>query len=388
MTAVGPLSGIKVIEFAGIGPAPYGAMLLADMGADVIRIDRSSGVGSMGPGDPNNPPGDILARGRRSLAVDLKNPEAVELVLDLIAGSDVVVEGFRPGVMERLGVGPDVCMQRNPKLVYARMTGWGQDGPYAQAAGHDINYIALAGVLEPSGRSGEKPTPAINLVGDFGGGGMMMAFGVCAALVEASRSGEGQVIDVAMIDGAASLNSMTWMFKHMGMWNPERGTNLLDTGAHFYETYETADGKYISVGAIEPQFYGELLRLTGLEEVADELPRQMDRTQWEPMKERLAEVFITKTRDQWCELMEHTDACFAPVLSMDEAPNHPHIAQRGTYTEVAGLVQPAPAPRFSRTPGAVARPPAHIGQHSNEILAERGFSEDQIAALRSSAAIA
>lgn len=380
---MGPLTGFKIVEIAGIGPCPYGAMLLADMGADVVRIDRA---GNVYGGDFDPPPGDILARGRRSIGVDLKHPDGVATVLDLIAGADALLEGFRPGVMERLGLGPDVCMARNPKLIYARMTGWGQEGPYAQSAGHDINYIALAGVLEPMGRRGQQPTPPINLVGDFGGGGMMLAFGVCAGLLEASRSGQGQVIDVAMVDGAASLMSMTWAFKAMGIWNDERGTNLLDTGAHFYDTYETADGLYISVGSIEPQFYAELLRLTGLE--GQDLPKQMDQSAWPQLKERLAEIFRSKTRDEWCELMEHTDVCFAPVLGMDEAPQHPHMAERGTYTQVAGVTQPAPAPRFSRTPGSIERPPPHAGQHTDETLLDWGFDAESVAALRESKAIA
>jgi alpha-methylacyl-CoA racemase len=266
------------------------------------------------------------------------------------------------------------------------MTGWGQEGPYAQAAGHDINYIALAGALEPLGRAGQPPTPPINLIGDFGGGGMLLAFGMCAALVEAGRSGKGQVIDAAMIDGAASLMTMTWSFKHMGIWHDERGTNMLDTGAHFYDTYETADGKYVSIGSIEPQFYAELLRLTGLE--GADLPRQMDRSAWPELKERFAEIFRQKTRDEWCEIMEHTDVCFAPVLAMDEAPQHPHIAERETFTTYAGLVQPAPAPRFSRTPGAIERPPAHAGQHTDDVLADLGYDDARIAELRSAGAIA
>jgi len=382
---MGPLAGIKVVEIAGIGPAPYGVMMLADMGADVVRIDRSTNVSDQ-TGDGAEPPPDLLARGRRSVAVDLKHPDGVAAVLDLVAGADVLVEGFRPGVMERLGLGPDECLARNPRLIYGRMTGWGQDGPYAHAAGHDINYIALAGALEPLGRAGQPPTPPINLVGDFGGGGMLLAFGVCAALVELARSGQGQVIDVAMVDGAASLMTMTWAFKHMDMWGEERGTNMLDTGAHFYDTYETADGRYVSIGSIEPQFYAELLRLTGLE--GAELPRQMDKSQWPALKERFAELFRQKTRDEWCELMEHTDVCFAPVLAMDETPQHPHIVARGTFTEVAGLVQPAPAPRFSRTPGEVARPPSRAGQHTDEVLADWGVSPDRIADLRRSKAIA
>lgn len=380
---MGPLSGIKVVELAGIGPAPYGAMLLADLGADVVRIDRS---GNVTGGDPDTPPNDITSRGRRSIGVDLKHPDGVATVLDLVEQADALLEGFRPGVMERLGLGPDVCLERNPRLVYGRMTGWGQEGPYAHTAGHDINYIALAGVLEPLGRAGEQPTPPINLVGDFGGGGMLLAFGVCAALLEARTSGQGQVVDAAMIDGAASLMTMTWSFRHMGIWNDERGTNMLDTGAHFYDTYETSDGRYLSIGSIEPQFYAELLRLTGMEN--EELPWQHDRSQWPAMKERFAAIFASKTRDEWCEIMEGTDVCFAPVLTMDEAPRHPHIAQRGTYTEVAGLTQPAPVPRFSRTPGAVARPPAHAGQHTDEVLAEWGVPSDVINDRRSSGAIA
>src|SRR6478752_4840941 len=278
---MGPLSGIKIVEIAGIGPGPYGAMLLADLGAEVIRIDRSSAVNPFGAA-PTEPPADILARGRRSVAVDLKHPDGVATVLDLVAQADVLVEGFRPGVMERLGLGPDICLERNPRLVYGRMTGWGQDGPYAPAAGHDINYIALAGALEPLGRAGEQPTPPLNLVGDFGGGGMLLAFGLCAALVEVARSGQGQVIDAAMIDGAASLMTMTWSFKHMGIWSDERGTNMLDTGAHFYDTYETSDGKYVSIGSIEPQFYAELLRLIGID--PESLPKQMDKSQWPALK--------------------------------------------------------------------------------------------------------
>ncbi|MEZ5138729.1 MAG: CaiB/BaiF CoA-transferase family protein [Acidimicrobiales bacterium] len=262
----------------------------------------------------------------------------------------------------------------------------GPGGAIAPAAGHDINYIALAGALEPLGRAGQQPTPPINLVGDFGGGGMLLAFGVCAALVEAGRSGQGQVIDAAMVDGAASLMTMIWAFKHMGIWGPERGTNMLDTGAHFYDTYETSDGRYVSIGSIEPQFYAELLRLTGLE--GEDLPRQMDKEAWPTLKERFAAIFRQKTRDEWCEIMERTDVCFAPVLTMDEAPAHPHIAERGTFTEVAGLVQPAPAPRFSRTPGEIRRPPAHAGQHTDEVLAEWGMAADRIAALRQAGAIA
>ncbi|CAN5846359.1 CaiB/BaiF CoA-transferase family protein [soil metagenome] len=380
---MGPLAGIKIIEIAGIGPGPYGAMLLADLGAEVVRIDRAANVRG---GDPTTPPGDLLARGRTSVGVDLKHPEGVATVLDLVAGADAIVEGFRPGVMERLGLGPEVCQERNPKLVYARMTGWGQEGPLAPTAGHDINYIALAGALEPMGRAGQQPTPPINLIGDFGGGGMLLALGVCAALLEARTSGRGQVIDAAMVDGAASLMTMVWSFRAMGMWQDERGTNMLDTGAHFYDTYETADGSYVSIGSIEPQFYAELLRLTGLE--CEDLPSQHDRSQWPGLKERLAGIFRQKTRDEWCAILEGTDVCFAPVLTMAEAPGHPHMAERGTFTEVAGVTQPAPAPRFSRTPGVIERPPPHAGQHTDEVLAEWGLAAERIAELRAAEAIA
>lgn len=379
----GPLDGVKIIEIAGIGPGPFCAMMLADMGADVIRVDRSQNVQG---GDPANPPVDVLNRGRRSIGVDLKNPDGVEAVLSLIETADALIEGFRPGVMERLGLGPDVALARNPKLVYGRMTGWGQEGPYAPTAGHDINYIALAGALEPIGRRGGPPVPPLNLVGDFGGGGMLLAYGIACGLLSAQRTGEGQVIDAAMVDGAAILTTMFYAFRAMGMWDDARGTNLIDGGAHFYDVYETADGKYVSIGSIEPQFYKELLRLTGLE--GEELPFQHDKTQWEPMKERLAEIFKAKTRDEWCALMEGTDVCFAPVLSFGEAPQHPHNVQRGTFIELAGVVQPAPAPRFSATPVSVQRPPSHAGQHTDEVLAEWGLEADRITKLRESGAVA
>ena len=380
---MGPLAGITVIEIAGIGPGPFCGMLLADLGADVIRIDRAQAVKG---GDPERPPADLLARGRRSVGVDLKNPDGVEVVLSLVETADALIEGFRPGVTERLGIGPDDCLARNPRLVYGRMTGWGQDGPYASTAGHDINYIALAGALDPIGRRGEAPVPPLNLVGDFGGGGLMLAFGLVAALLEAQRSGQGQVIDAAMVDGAASLMTMTHSFRAMGLWNDERGTNMLDTGAHYYDVYETADGKYVSIGSIEPQFYAELLRLTGLE--GEELPWQQDRNEWPAMKERLAGIFRSKTRDEWCALMEGSDVCFAPVLSMGEAPQHPHNVHRGTFVDVAGITQPGPAPRFSRTPGEIRRPPAHAGQHTDEVLTGAGVDADRLAKLREAGAIA
>ncbi|MET0727369.1 MAG: CaiB/BaiF CoA-transferase family protein [Acidimicrobiales bacterium] len=379
----GPLDGVKIIEIAGIGPGPFCAMMLADMGADVIRVDRTQDA--MG-GDPSTPPADVLNRGRRSIAVDLKNPDGTEAVLSLIENADGLIEGFRPGVMERLGLGPDVAHARNPKLVYGRMTGWGQDGPYARTAGHDINYIALAGALEPIGRRGGAPVPPLNLVGDFGGGGMLLAYGLVCGLLSAQRTGEGQVVDAAMVDGAALLTTMFHAFRAMGIWNDERGTNMLDSGAHFYDVYETADGTYVSIGSIESKFYSELLRLTDLE--GEDLPHQHDQTQWPALKERLAEVFRTKTRDDWCEIMEGTDVCFAPVLSLSEAPEHPHNIHRGTFTELAGVVQPSPAPRFSGTPGAVQRVPAHAGQHTPEVLAEWGFDTDRVSQLRDSGAIA
>jgi alpha-methylacyl-CoA racemase len=379
----GPLAGLKIVEIAGIGPGPFCAMMLADMGADVVRVDRAQNV--MG-GDPATPPADVMNRGRRSVAVDLKHPDGVETVLSLLEVADGLIEGFRPGVMERLGLGPDVALARNPRLVYGRMTGWGQDGPYAPTAGHDINYIALAGALEPIGRRGEGPVPPLNLVGDFGGGGMLLAYGLVCGLLSAQRTGEGQVIDAAMVDGAAVLTTMFHAFRAMGIWDDARGTNLLDTGAHFYDVYETADGRYVSIGSIEPQFYAELLRLTGLE--GQELPYQHDKSQWPALKERVAAIFKAKTRDEWCELMEGTDVCFAPVLSLAEAPQHPHNVHRGTFLELNGVVQPAPAPRFSGTPVEVQRPPAHAGQHTDEVLAEWGLDADHIAKLRDAGAIA
>jgi alpha-methylacyl-CoA racemase len=378
----GPLSGITIIELAGIGPGPFAGMLLSDMGATVIRVERSQAVRG---GDPAVPPVDISNRGRHSIGVDLKNPEGVEVVMRLVEKADGLFEGFRPGVTERLGLGPDACLARNPKLVYGRMTGWGQTGPYSQAAGHDINYIALAGALEPIGRAGEAPTPPLNLVGDFGGGGMFLAFGLVCAILEAQRSGQGQVVDAAMVDGAATLMTMFHSFTAMGIWSPERGTNLLDTGAHFYDVYECSDGKYVSIGSIEPQFYAELRRLAGLD--GPEWDAQMDRSQWPSRKQDLEKVILAKTRDEWCELMEHTDVCFAPVLSIAEAPNHPHNVARQTFVEVAGLKQPAPAPRFSRTIAEISSPPAHAGQHTTEVLALAGYSSSEIADLQSSGAV-
>ena len=380
----GPLSGYRIIEIAGIGPGPFAAMLLSDMGAEVIRVERSQSV--RGPA-PDTPAFDVLNRGRRNIAIDLKNPEGVETLLKLVESADALIEGFRPGVMERLGVGPDVCRGRNPKLVFGRMTGWGQTGMYASAAGHDINYISLAGALAHFGRAGEAPVPPMNMVGDFGGGGMFLAFGVVCALLEAAKSGEGQVVDAAMVDGTAVLMTMFWAFSQMGLHDENnRGTNMLDTGAHYYDVYECADGKYVSIGSIESQFYALLLKLTGLEE-DPEFQRQNDKANWPHLKQRLAGVFRTRTRDEWCAVMETSDVCFAPVLTMSEAAAHPHNRERGMIIEVGGIKQPAPAPRFSRTVPAVACPPAHPGQHSREILEGWGFPATEIDRLLTSGAV-
>jgi alpha-methylacyl-CoA racemase len=378
----GPLSGVKIVELAGIGPGPFAAMLLSDMGADVLHVDR---VESVTRGfDPGGAP--IMDRGRRSVGVDLKHPDGVETVLRLVEAADALIEPFRPGVVERLGLGPDVCLARNPRLVFGRMTGWGQEGPLAHAAGHDINYISLAGALAHFGRAGEKPTPPINLIGDFGGGGMLLAFGVACALIEAQRSGQGQVVDAAMVDGAAILMSMFWGMRHLGAFNEERGTNLLDTGAAHYDTYETADGKFISIGALEPQFFAEFMERTGL--VNEDLPGKDDKDGWPVLKARFTELFKSKTRDEWCAELEGTDVCFAPVLPLSEAVEHPHIKARNTIVEANGIVQPAPAPRFSRTPGAIQRPGPKPGQHTDEALTEWGFSADDVAKLKDAKAIA
>ncbi|WP_017670107.1 CaiB/BaiF CoA-transferase family protein [Blastomonas sp. AAP53] len=345
----GALAGVTIIELAGIGPGPFAAMMLADHGARVVRVERASGKPAVG----NAGNRDILNRNREVIAVDLKSADGIAQVRELVRTADGLIEGFRPGVMERLGLGPDVLLADNPALVYGRMTGWGQTGPYAPLAGHDINYIALSGALHSYGRAGEKPTPPVNAVGDFGGGGMMMAFGMVAGILSARSTGKGQVIDCAMTDGAAVLSAMTYTFLANGQWRDERGVNLLDTGAHFYDTYACADGKYVSIGSIEPQFYALLREKAGLSDPAFDL--QMDPRQWGPLKDRLTALFLTKTRDEWCAIMEHTDICFAPVLSLTEAPEHPHNKQRGTFVEVDGILQPAPAPRFSETPAPVPR---------------------------------
>tara|TARA_R110002072_G_scaffold171703_5_gene325432 strand:- start:16201 stop:17352 length:1152 start_codon:yes stop_codon:yes gene_type:complete len=375
---MGPLSSLKILEFAGIGPGPMCAMLLSDMGAEVIRIDR---MVKADLGLKRDPKKDVMNRGRRSIAVDLKRPEGVELVLKMIEQADAITEGFRPGVMERLGLGPAVCMTRNKKLVYGRMTGWGQYGPLSQAAGHDINYISLTGALNAVGREGEVPVHPLNLVGDFGGGALYLAMGVLAAIIEAKSSGRGQIVDCAMTDGSASLMSMFYGMKSMGGWSEERGTNAIDTGSHYYNVYETADGKYISIGSIEPKFYQEMLEKTGLVD-DDTLADQQDRDNWPDMKARFSEIFKTKSRDQWCQIMEGSDVCFAPVLNMQESIDHPHNIARETFVEVGGVVQPAPAPRFSVTPSEISKPPSAAGEDTDRVLKDWGFNEEEVASLQ------
>ena len=372
----GPLSGLKVVEFAGIGPGPFCGMLLSDLGADVVRVDRK------GPG--RSSPADITARGRRSVALDLKKPESVEACLKLMENADAIIEGFRPGVMERLGLGPDVALKRNPKLVFGRMTGWGQTGPYAKAAGHDMNYIAITGALHAIGTD-DKPVPPLNLVGDFGGGALYLAFGLLAGVIHARATGEGQVIDCAMSDGAASLMAMFYGFKAAGIWKDERRSNMLDGGAHFYDTYQCSDGKWISIGSIEPQFYALLLEKTGITD--PEFADQMNRDKWPSLRAKLAEVLRTKSQSEWCDIMDATDICFAPVLTLEEAPKHAHNAARETFVTLDGVVQPAPAPRFSATPGKIQGPPPKIGGHNEAALGDWGFSAAEISALKASEAI-
>lgn len=379
----GPLAGFRIIEIAGIGPGPFCGMMLADLGAEVLRVDRAEKAKLPRMPGPNL---DFLARGRRCIAADLKSPAGVEVVLRLVEKADGLIEGFRPGVMERLGLGPDACLARNPGLVYGRMTGWGQDGPLAKVAGHDLNYIALTGALHAIGRPDSPPPPPLNLIGDFGGGGLLLAYGILAALLERTKSGKGQVVDAAMVDGAAALMAIIFGAHASGWWKDERFSNMLDGGAHFYDCYETKDGKYVSIGSIEPQFYAILLDKLGL--AGEDLPKQMDRSAWPKLKERFTAIFKTKTRDEWCRIMEGTDICFAPVLSLTEAPEHPHMKARSTFVEVAGVRQPGPAPRFSRTPASIERPPAHPGEHTDEALADWGFAKDEIAKLRASGAVA
>ena len=380
----GPLAGLRVVEVAGIGPGPFAGMLLADAGADVVRVDRVDD----GPRVAGTGPLDVVGRGRRSIAVDLKRPEGVEVVLRLAEWAEVLFEGFRPGVAERLGIGPERCRARNPALVYGRMTGWGQDGPLAHAAGHDIAYIALAGMLHMVGRPDEPPPPPVNVVGDYGGGGMLLAFGVVCALLEARRTGRGQVVDAAIVDGTALLTALFHGLRAGGRWNDARSANLLDGGAPFYGAYECADGRYVAVGALEPKFSAELLNRMDVGP-EDQLRRRLyDPAAWPELRERMAELFRTRTRDEWTALLEGTDACVAPVLTLGEAPAHPHNRARGTFTEVAGLVQPAPAPRFSATPAAVPRPAPEPGADTDEVLVDEcGYGEAEVAALRAAGAV-
>jgi len=379
----GPLEGVRVVELASIGPVPFCGLVLSDMGADVVRVDKLADVAAA---DPSRAPGTVLDRGRRSIGVDLKSPDGVDIVLRLVEWADVLVEGYRPGVAERLGIGPVDCQARNPRLVYGRLTGWGRSGPLADRAGHDIDYIALAGALSAFGRAGGPPTPPLNIVGDFGGGGLLLAYGIACALVAAARTGAGQVVDAAMVDGTALLMAPFYAARQIGFWSDERGTNLLDTGSPYYDTYECADGGWVAVGAIEPQFYAALLDGLGL--AAADLPDRDDRTRWPELRAALAARFRTRTRDEWAEHFAGVDACVAPVLGLAEAPQHPHNVARGTFEQVEGVIHPAPALRFDRTPAAIVRPPCHAGQHTDEILRDLGFDEQAIARLRGRGAVA
>jgi len=372
---MGPLEGFRIIEFSGLGPGPFAGMMFADMGAEVIAIHRQSEFGNEKTAAIN-----ISERGKRSIALNLKSPEGIETALQLIESVDALFEGFRPGVLERLGLGPDICLARNPKLVFGRMTGWGQNGPLAQAAGHDINYIALSGVLHAIGGKNQKPQVPLNLVGDFGGGGMFLAFGMVCAMLEAQRSGKGQVVDASMVEGSAVLMHMTYAFKAMGLWKEERGTNILDGGAHFYDSYETKDGKYIALGAIEPQFYALLIEKAELD--AEIFGHQMNPSEWQTMSEELSKVFKHKTRDQWCELLEGTDVCFAPVLSLSEVKEHSHNKARGSFIEINNVLQPAPAPRFSKSVVETPRPPQPAGSDAQHVLKDFGFTEEKITYLK------
>jgi alpha-methylacyl-CoA racemase len=381
----GPLTGVRIIEIAGLGPGPFGAMLLADLGADVLRIDRKDGAAAaklIGVDSSK----DIANRSRPAIALDLKHPDTAAAILDLIAKADAFTEGFRPGVMERLGLGPDVCLARNPRLVYGRMTGWGQSGPMANSVGHDINYIAMSGILHTIARAGERPLPPGNLVGDMGGGGLLLAFGVVCALFEARQSGRGQVVDAAMFEGAAALGNSVYAMMGMGLYNAAKpGTNFGDTGAHFYEVYRTSDGLHIAVGAMEPQFYAALIK--GLSLAQEALPKQMDRRSWPVMKQRFTEIFAGKTRAEWESIFAGTDACVSPVLTPTEAAAHAHATARGSFSNDNGVLQPAPVPRFSRTPGAISQSPALPGPQGDLALTAWGFDATRIAALRTSGAL-
>ena len=380
---MGPLQGIRIIELGGIGPGPFAAALLSDLGADVLRIDRITPSDSGLVMDQRYM---LIHRGLRSVAMDLKRPAAMAAVRKLVAGADALIEGFRPGVAERLGLGPEACQALNPRLVYGRMTGWGQEGPLAQAPGHDINYIALTGVLHAIGSPGGPPVPPLNLTGDFGGGSLYLALGIVSALLEAKTSGRGQVVDAAMVDGSASLMTLMYGMRAGGLWQDQRGSNRLDSGAPYYNVYETLDGKFMALGSNEGRFYRNTLELLGL--ANEVLPEQEDRAHWPAMRERFASIFRTRTRDEWCQLVEGKEVCLAPVLSLDEAPGHPHLKARGTFVEHEGIVQPAPAPRFSRTPGTIQRGAPNPGEHTEEALGDWGFDTREITALKEAGAIA
>lgn len=376
---MGPLDGVKILEVGGIGPGPFCGMMLSDMGADIVRVERKDGLALAAPKY------DILTRNRRSIFIDLRKAEGVEALLKMVEQVDALQEGFRPGVMEKLGLGPDICLKKNPRLVYGRMTGWGQEGPLAKAAGHDINYIALSGALHTIGRKDQPPAPPLNLVGDFGGGGMLLAFGMVCALFEVQKSGKGQVVDAAMVDGSATLMAMIYGFRAAGLWSDKRSANLLDGSAHFYDTYETSDGKFIAIGSIEPQFYDLLLKLAGIDD--PDFDNQLDASNWPELKKKLIEIFKQKTRDEWCAIMEGSDVCFAPVLSMGEAPQHPHNKKRQTFTKIDGVLQPSPAPRFSNTKPEIKNPPPEPGQDTDAVLADFGFNADEIERLKAVIAI-
>ena len=376
---MGPLKGLKIIEMAGIGPGPFCGMVLADLGAEIIKVDRASAIGTGSKQEASN-------RGKKSIAVDLKSEEGVEVVFKLVEKADAIFEGFRPGVMERLGLGPNDCLKRNERIVFGRMTGWGQEGPLAKAAGHDINYISLSGALAAIGRPGSPPVPPLNLVGDFGGGGMLLALGLVAALFESKQSKKGQVVDAAMTDGSALLMTMIYTMQSLGMWKTTLGSNLLDGGSHFYDTYECEDGKFISIGSIEPQFYELLCQIAELDKSI--FGKQMSRDSWPKQKEEIKKIFLNKSRDEWCELMEGTDICFAPVLDMSEAPKHPHNIERKTFIELEGVTQPAPAPRFSRTEPEISSSPSVVGENTDEVLISIGFSQKDIDSLKISGAVA
>ena len=376
MTKTGPLCGIRIVELAGLGPVPHACMVLADLGADIVRVDRPGGGFGLASHD-------VLGRSRRSVAVDLKRPGGPEVVLRLVDSADVLVEGLRPGVTERLGVGPQECLARNPRLVYGRMTGWGQHGPLAARVGHDLNYLAISGALGAIGEPGRKPVPPINLVGDFGGGSMLLVSGVLAALVERATSGQGQVVDAAMVDGVSTLMAMTWGFRAAGGWADERGVNVLDGGAPFYDTYLCADGGYLAIGAIEPQFWAVVVEVLGLKDA----PAQHDRASWPELRRRIADAVASRPRDEWAAVFDPLDACVSPVLTLGEAAQHPHMVARGAVGVLDGVLQPAPAPRFSRTPGQVSRPASEPGADTREALTDWGFSADEVHHLEDSGVV-